>query len=77
MVRAGTWATSRRCALLHIKDKIKYTGCGPEAYEMQQFVIERQGVGKVCEAEESQDQHDDESEKNKPLPKTNLASERA
>ena len=76
MMRADTRTASIRCALLHVKDKIKYPSCDPEAHEMQQFVIERQGVGKVCEAEECQDQHDDESENNEPLPKTSSASER-
>lgn len=44
---------------------------------MQQFVIERQGVSKVREAEECQDQHDNESEKDEPLSNVHSAPEMA
>ena len=60
---------SRRYVLFYVKDKIEYASCDPETREMQQFVIERQRAGSVCEPEKCQDQHDDKCEHNKPLPK--------
>ena len=56
-----------RCALFHVEDEIKHPGRDPETHEMQEFVVQRQGVGEICESEESQGQHDDKREHNEPL----------
>ena len=77
MMRGDMRTTSRGCALFYVKDEIEHAGRDPEAHEMQELVVQRQGVREVCEPEESQDQHDDESEHNKPLHRTYSASERA
>ena len=62
--------------LFHVEDEIEHASCNPETYEMEEFVIQRQGVREIRESKESQDQHDDERERDEPLPRTYSASER-
>ena len=63
-------------ALFHVKDEVEHASRNPKTYEMQEFVVQWEGVGEVCESEESQDQHDNERERNEPLPRTYSVSER-
>ena len=39
--------------LFHVEDEIEHASCNPETYEMEEFVIQRQGVREIRESKES------------------------